>query len=63
MSVEEKIQLMEALWNDLCATADPALTPDWHGEVLVSRGVLFRAGEDEFSDWESAKTRISDDLK
>jgi hypothetical protein len=63
MSVEEKIQLMEALWNDLCGTPDSALTPDWHGKVLTSREALFCAGGDEFVDWESAKTRISKDLQ
>ena len=63
MSVEEKIRLMETLWNDLCGRADRPLTPDWHGEVLASREALVLAGEGEFIDWESAKARISDDLK
>jgi hypothetical protein len=37
MSAEEKIQVMESIWVDLCDTAGSTLSPDWHGKVLAGR--------------------------
>ena len=63
MSAEEKIRVMESLWEDLCDTAASTITPDWHGEVLAGRNENLVAGEDEILDWETAKRRISEELK
>jgi len=63
MSVEEKIQIMESIWVDLCDTAGSTLSPDWHGKVLADRKVAALAGEDEIIDWETAKQRIFEDLQ
>ena len=62
MSTEEKIQVMESIWDDLCGTAGSTLSPDWHGNVLADRKAAALAGEDEFIDWETAKQKISEDL-
>jgi hypothetical protein len=57
MSVEEKLQAMEALWEDLSHNA--ALeSPAWHEEVLVERERQLEAGEARFIDWELAKADI-----
>ena len=37
MSTEEKIQAMEAIWNDLCKNGENLPTPSWHGEILHER--------------------------
>ncbi len=37
MTVEEKLQAMEALWEDLTRRADEYEPPTWHGEVLRER--------------------------
>ena len=34
MSIEEKIQTMESIWEDLCKSADSLSSPSWHEEVL-----------------------------
>ncbi len=34
MSVPEKLQLMEALWEDLSRNASEFKSPAWHREVL-----------------------------
>ena len=52
MSAEEKIQVMESLWDDLCGTAGSTLSPDWHRKVLAERKAAVLAGEDEIIDWE-----------
>jgi CelD/BcsL family acetyltransferase involved in cellulose biosynthesis len=51
MSVEEKVEAMEALWRDLSAQAGYE-SPLWHKEVLEAR-------ENAPSvDWREAKKRI-----
>ena len=55
MSVEEKLQTMEALWQSL--SADPAAieSPAWHGEELAERERKIESGESKFVEWEKAK--------
>ena len=63
MTAEEKIQIMESIWDDLCDTAGSTLSPDWHENVLSNRQAAMLADEDEIIDWETAKRKISDELK
>ena len=37
MSVEEKIQMMESLWDDLCQKPDSIESPAWHQDILAQR--------------------------
>jgi hypothetical protein len=63
LSVAEKISAMEYLWDDLCRQAGDALSPTWHGEVLIRRAQSVAGGNSIFRDWETEKTRIRDPLK
>ena len=63
MSIEEKIEVMESLWDDLCGTAGSTLSPDWHGSILTARKATLKAGEDQILNWETAKKKISEDLQ
>ena len=63
MSIEEKIEVMESLWDDLCGTAGSTLTPNWHGSILTARKAALQVGNDEILDWETAKKKISEDLQ
>ena len=58
MSVEEKIQAMESLWEDLCSRAGGVASPDWHKDVLAERDAANKLGEDKFEDWNEAKRNI-----
>ena len=58
MSPEEKVRMMESLWDDLCRQADGFVSPPWHGDVLADREAAIQSGEDHFEDWERAKQRI-----
>jgi hypothetical protein len=58
MSVEEKLQAMESLWDDLCSKAGAMSSPAWHEDVLAERDAMQKCGDDEFEDWESAKRNI-----
>jgi hypothetical protein len=58
MSVEEKLQTMELLWENL--SADPAAieSPAWHEEELCDRERKIASGETKFIDWDEAKADI-----
>lgn len=58
MSLPEKLQLMEALWQNLSRNEEAIESPDWHREVLEERERLIASGEARFLDWEQAKAEI-----
>jgi len=58
MTVFEKLQLMEVLWEDLSRNADALESPEWHRDVLDERERRIASGEAQFSNWEQAKADI-----
>ena len=62
MSIEEKIQVMKAIWDDLCERADSLASPTWHGDVLAYRESARQGGDDEAIDWETTKQNIKNQL-
>jgi hypothetical protein len=63
MSLEEKLQAMEALWDDLSRQPDDIHSPIWHQDALKDTEERVQSGEATFSDWERAKRLIRDRLK
>jgi len=59
MTIEEKHQAMEALWNDLSQHEAALPVHQWQKEILDERERLVERGEAQFSDWEEAKKRIT----
>ena len=59
MTTEEKLQAMEALWDSLWAAQDQVHSPEWHGTLLQERAERTASGQAVFSDWETAKKRLS----
>lgn len=62
MSVEEKLQAMEMLWEDLSRRPEDVPSPEWHDTVLREREAALDRGQEEVEDWESAKRRIRNEL-
>lgn len=60
MTVEEKLQVMEELWSDLCCNQNHIPVPQWHKDILDKREKLVKEGKATFVDWETAKIRIAD---
>jgi hypothetical protein len=58
MTITEKLQTMEMLWDDLCRNTPEMKSPDWHGKILMQREEQLRQGKDSFEDWELAKKEI-----
>ena len=58
MTVTEKLQAMEALWEDLSRNAVVLESPEWHRDVLEARENRIASGDARFADWEQAKADI-----
>jgi hypothetical protein len=54
MSRVEKLQAMEALWQDL-AEGDQFESPAWHGLALRETERAVKEGKADFIEWEKAK--------
>jgi len=58
MSVDEKIQAMETIWDDLCQKADSLSSPDWHRQILQAREAGIKEGNEEFISLVKAKEQV-----
>ena len=58
MTAEEKVQTMEAIWQNLSAKPELIESPAWHEDELRVREGHVASGEAKFVDWEQAKAEI-----
>ena len=54
----QKLELMEALWEDLATQPQNVEVPEWHRELLDERLAAVEEGKDQFIPWEEAKREI-----
>ncbi len=57
MSVLERLQTMEALWDSLNHEQAEIPLRDWHKDVLFSRAKKIESGKAEFKSLESLKSK------
>ncbi|MFZ5868695.1 MAG: addiction module protein [Thermodesulfobacteriota bacterium] len=58
LTLAQKLDLMEAIWDDLTKHEQTLESPDWHEQVLKDREEALTAGKATVSGWEEAKDRI-----
>jgi hypothetical protein len=58
MTIADKLQAMETIWDDLLRSAEQVPSPAWHGDVLRARESRVREGKSHYTDWAEAKRRI-----
>jgi hypothetical protein len=63
MTVHEKLEAMELLWNDLVNSQPTIESPAWHEQVLLERTALVDGGQAEFIDWDKAKAGLRNRMK
>ena len=59
MTIQEKLQAMEALWDDLCHHEEAVPVQQWQKDILDEREELIEKGQARFTEWEEAKKRIA----
>ncbi|MDZ7696722.1 MAG: addiction module protein [Deltaproteobacteria bacterium] len=55
LSIEEKLQVMEAIWQDLTADEQAFQSPAWHLEALKETEQRRKEGKEAVLDWGDAK--------
>lgn len=58
LSKEEKLRVMEALWEDLSREAETAESPDWHRKELQETDYRFKSGQERIIPWHEAKIEL-----
>jgi putative addiction module component (TIGR02574 family) len=62
LSIEERIQLVEDLWDDIAASTEAMDIPQSHKDLLDQRLAAHEADPQAGSTWEEVKARISERL-
>jgi putative addiction module component (TIGR02574 family) len=58
LPLAEKLQIMEAIWDDLRAQAEQVPVPAWHKELLDERRKAVEEGREEVLDWDAVKNSL-----
>lgn len=58
MSREEKLRVMETLWQEISKEEPAPESPAWHEEALEQTRSRVSAGTERAVDWEDAKRRL-----
>jgi len=58
MTVAEKVQLLESVWQSLCLHSGDVASPEWHQTILEERRTRLEDGRASISSWADAKARL-----
>jgi putative addiction module component (TIGR02574 family) len=58
MSVEDKIEYVQALWDRIAANESQVPVPEWHRQVLGERLADYRANPDQGRSWEELEADL-----
>jgi putative addiction module component (TIGR02574 family) len=58
LSVEEKIDYLQFLWDRIAATPEPISGPDWHREILGARMSDLEATPEAGENWNVVQKRL-----
>ncbi len=58
LPLSEKLQIMEAIWEDLRSQAEAFPVPDWHKDLLDARQKAVEEGREEILDWDTVKSSL-----
>lgn len=59
-SAEERLELIEVLWDSLDNTVEDLPVPDWQKEDLARRKAGYLSSPESVVSWDEAKSRVLD---
>ena len=62
MTLQEKLAVMESLWEDLARSPEAIESPAWHKDILDERRQRLAEEKSRFIDWQTAKAEIRNKL-
>jgi hypothetical protein len=63
MTIEEKLKLIEDIWEDMLKNSNDIPTPSWHLEILQAREKKIKEGKANFIDLKDVKKNIRKIIK
>ncbi|MEA3359315.1 MAG: addiction module protein [Thermodesulfobacteriota bacterium] len=58
LSREEKLRVMETIWEDLSREDEEVQSPDWHQKALQETERRLNSGQEKIADWQVAKKEL-----
>ena len=58
MSVTERLQAMDQLWDSLTRDSEEIPSPDWHQDILADRKARAQRGEAKFFTLDQLRSRL-----
>lgn len=58
LSKEDKLRIMEAIWEDLSKESDEIESPQWHQKALHDTEKKLNSGAETVVDWQTAKNDL-----
>jgi putative addiction module component (TIGR02574 family) len=58
LSVDEKIDYLQSLWDRIAATPETIPVPDWHREIIEERVKELDVNPDAGDDWDVVQERL-----
>ncbi len=55
---EEKLKMMEALWEDLLSEEKELKSPDWHADSLRQTEKRLKSGKEKLQKWSDARKKL-----
>lgn len=63
MTIADKFQTLEAIWDSLKHDAADIPIPAWHADVLDARRNRIKEGSATYGDWVDAKRRLRERIR
>lgn len=63
LSVDERIDFVQSLWDRIAATPEQVPVPDWHRRVIRERLESYRTSSDAGRPWVDVRTEIEANLR
>lgn len=62
LSIDDKIDYVQSLWDRIAARPEDVPVPDWHREIINERLAAHRANNDQCKEWEAVEREIMAEL-
>jgi putative addiction module component (TIGR02574 family) len=62
LSIDDKIDYVQSLWDRIAARPEDVPVPDWHREIINERLAAHRDGKDQGKEWEEVEREITAEL-
>jgi len=63
LSVDERIDFVQSLWDRIAATPEQVPVPDWHRRIIQERLEAYRTSPTDGRPWADVRTEIEAKLR